>query len=70
MRWEATEAEEDLLSLGQMQLILQGLLARYEHTLPMRLELEAMQESLDGAIKLLTRHSILDSTYPGIPLIN
>ena len=70
MRWEATETEDDLVSLGQMQLILQGLLARYAHNLPMRMELHAMQEGLDAAIKLLTRHSILDSTIPGIPVIN
>ncbi|MBI3992940.1 MAG: hypothetical protein HY342_06680 [Candidatus Lambdaproteobacteria bacterium] len=70
MRWEATETEQDLVSLGQMQLILQGLLARYEHHLPMRLQLDAMREGLDGAIKLLARQTVFDSSGIGVPLIN
>lgn len=60
MQWETTESEEDLLSMGQMQLILNGLRERYRNNLLLKLDLDSVQQGLDKASATLLRVAKVD----------
>ena len=70
MRWEFTESEEDLLAMGQMQLLLEGLRSRYGDYMPIRQELDSMQDNLERAIRTLVRVSDIDEGLTSAPTIN
>ncbi len=70
MNLESTDSEEDLLALGQMRLILNGLRARHDDNMQLRNELRSLDHDLERATHIMLRLAALDPERMAPPMIN